>query len=355
LRQSITHENPQSFTNYLNQGAWLYDMILRDPLSIFGKNKVKKLIIIPDGILNYVPFEMLFNPAKMPQSNWADIPFLMKDYTISYANSSNLLSQQLQHKPHSARNLFAGFAAQYKPNDAPTIAMRAALTRDNAYDLPYAQKEVVAIQAMVGGTLFTQNASNESNFKAKANQFRILHFAMHAVPDSLNPTLSKLLFTYNAQDTIEDNDLTAAELYSMHLNADLAILSACQTGYGKINRGEGVMSLARAFTYAGVPATVVSLWKVPDNTTQEIMITFYKNLKAGQSKDEALRNAKQTFLSNHAESSELQNPFYWAGFVAVGNMNPIDMSPPNQMLWIVSCLLILFVGTTLFLRYKKDE
>ena len=139
----------------------------------------------------------------------------------------------------------------------------------------------------------------------------------------------------------------------MHLNADMAILSACQTGYGVINRGEGVMSLSRAFAYAGVPATVMSLWKVPDNTTKEIMVAFYQNLKAGQAKDEALRNAKREYLQNHAESDELQKPFYWAGFVAVGNMTPIDMTPPYQNFMIGSLILLAFVGLVCALRQQQ--
>ena len=358
LRHAVIYENPQSSTQFINQATWFYDWVLKDPLLLLSARsdidlKVKKLIIIPDGILSYVPFEMLFDGSGLDKHKWSDMPFLINQYAISYANSGNLLNQQMQPKEQQARNLFAGFAAQYKPNEAPLMAMRAALTRDNAYDLPHALKEVEAIQALIGGMLFTKTQSNEHNFKIFANQYRILHFAMHAVPDSLNPTLSKLLFTYDALDTLEDNDLTTAELYTMHLNADMAILSACQTGYGIINRGEGVMSLSRAFAYAGVPATIMSLWKVPDNTTSEIMIEFYKNLKKGQSKDEALRNAKRTYLEHHAAEDELQNPFYWAGFVAVGNMTPIDMTPPYQNFMIGSLILLTFMGLTLWLRKVK--
>ena len=361
LRQAVINENPQSSTQFIHQATWFYDLILRDPLERISRHhalrdsnlpnsKVKKLIIIPDGILSYVPFEMLFDGAGLDKHQWSDMPFLINQYAISYANSGNLLNQQMHPKEQQARNLFAGFAAQYKPNDAPLMAMRVALTRDNAYDLPHALKEVEAIQALIGGMLFTKAQSNERNFKIFANQYRIIHCAMHAVPDSLNPMLSKLLFTYNSLDTLEDNDLTAAELYTMHLNADMAILSACQTGYGIINRGEGVMSLSRAFAYAGVPATIMSLWKVPDNTTSEIMIEFYKNLKKRQPKDEALRNAKLHYLKHHEAEEDLQNPLYWAGFVAVGNMTPIDMTPPYQNFMIGSLILLAFVGLVYTLR-----
>lgn len=355
LRQAVIHDNPQSSTQFINQATWFYNLVLSTPLSNLLHSKVKKLIIIPDGILSYVPFEMLFDGTGLDKHKWSDMPFLINQYAISYANSGNLLNQQMQPKEQKARNLFAGFAAQYKPNDAPLMASRAALTRDNAYDLPNALKEVEAIQAMIGGMLYTKAQSNEHNFKIFANQYRIIHCAMHAVPDSLNPMLSKLLFTYNSLDTLEDNDLTAAELYTMRLNADMAILSACQTGYGIINRGEGVMSLSRAFAYAGVPATIMSLWKVPDNTTSEIMIEFYKNLKKRQPKDEALRNAKLHYLKHHEAEEDLQNPFYWAGFVAVGNMKPIDMTPPYQNFIIGSLILLAFVGLVYALRQRQNR
>ena len=227
------------------------------------------------------------------------------------------------------------------------------MTRDNAYDLPYAQKEVSDINAILGGSLFTKDKSGERYFKDNAPYYKILHFAMHAVPDSINPVQSKLLFTYNPLDTIEDNDLTAAEIYAMRLNAQLAVLSACQTGYGKINRGEGVMSLSRAFAYSGVNATVMSLWRVADFSTREIMVEFYKNLKSGQTKDEALRNAKLTYLDNHPQD-ELKNPYYWAGFVAAGNMSAMDMTDTSMIRWIAVGFLAFIVGLILYVRgYKK--
>ena len=227
LRHAVIVDNPQSSTQFINQATWFYDWVLRDPLSNLSHSKLKKLIIIPDGILSYVPFEMLFDGAGLAKHQWSEMPFLINQYALSYANSGNLLNQQMQPKEQQARNLFAGFAALYKPIEDTLLAKRDALTRDNAYDLPYALKEVEGIQALIGGRLFTKSQANEHNFKLFANQYRILHFAMHAVPDSLNPMLSKLLFTYNVLDSIEDNDLTVAELYTMHLNADLAILSAC--------------------------------------------------------------------------------------------------------------------------------
>ena len=261
---------------------------------------------------------------------------------------------QNQQKQDHAPKLFAGFAAQYKAREEQVVSTRAAFTRDDAYDLPFAQKEVSRVHDLLGGSLFTKNKATEQNFKENAPFYRILHFAMHAVPDSINPLSSRLLFTYNAADTLEDNDLTAAEIYAMRLRADLAVLSACQTGYGKINRGEGVMSLSRAFAYAGVNTTLMSLWKVPDGATQEIMVNFYKNLQDGQAKDDALHNAKLDYLDKHGQN-EGANPIYWAGFVPAGNMSAMDMTNNDTYRWLVVGLLAVLVGVVLYLRKNLSE
>ena len=359
MRNVLAMNNTQNKQSYITQASWLYHLILKDPLSknaVLRHFNIKKLIIIPDGVLNYVPFEMLLEsdvPLLTGDFKYSNLPFLIKKYIISYAYSGNLLKQQSKLNTTQARDLFAGFAAQYKPQEAPQLAMRAALTRDNAYDLPYAQKEVADIYNIIGGSLFTKDKAGERSFKDNAAFYKILHFAMHAVPDSINPVQSKLLFTYNPSDTIEDNDLTAAEIYAMHLNAQLAVLSACQTGYGKINKGEGVMSLSRAFAYSGVNATLMSLWRVADFSTREIMVEFYKNLKKGQNKDEALRNAKLTYMDNHPED-DLKNPYYWAGFVAAGNMGAMDMTDTNVIRWGAIGALAFFIALILYVRqYKK--
>ena len=132
---------------------------------------------------------------------------------------------------------------------------------------------------------------------------------------------STLLFTQNPQDTTEDNDLYAIELYDIRLNAQLAVLSACETGLGKIRQGEGVMSLARAFAYAGVPATLMSLGQVEDGATRSLMVDFYRHMKTGMSKDDALQKAKLNYLKNCEPLRA--SPYYWGGFVASGNMEPL--------------------------------
>ena len=139
----------------------------------------------------------------------------------------------------------------------------------------------------------------------------------------------------------------------MPLNADLAVLSACNTGFGVLRKGEGVMSIARAFTYAGVPATVTSLWSAPDRETSDIMVAFYKNLQKGLSRDAALRQAKLTFLDNASRSKEA-NPYFWAAFVPIGNMETIDVEKKDPLsIWGILAGLTGVLGLGVWFWKRK--
>ena len=130
----------------------------------------------------------------------------------------------------------------------------------------------------------------------------------------------------------------------------MVTLSACNTGFGKIKKGEGVMSLSRAFAYAGVPATVVSLWPASDKSTPQLMKYFYQNLHDGQSKDVALNNARKQYLET--AQGKARHPFYWGGFVVIGDNSPISRRT-NLLVWMIPILIIIIlIGTVL--KKKKD-
>ena len=395
LRTEITeHKAVHDATNFEAQSYALYAYLLKQTLDTLPKN-IHQLIIAPDGVLNYLPFEALVsnvgfgmsdvsngkNKENVQGSNkekssknssfiihhsslkknssvnksFLKSKFLLLDYTISYAYSANLLLEQRGMKK-DAREVFGGFASKYADKDttfAYVSETRAALTRAGAYELKGTKEEVNQISALIGGKPFLNEFSTEGVFKKEANRYKILHFAMHSLTDDKDASLSRLLFTLTPQDTTNDNDLTAAELQTMHLNADLAVLSACNTGFGTLNKGEGVMSLARAFFYAGVPSTVTSLWEVDDSKTRDIMVEFYKNLKKGLAKDEALRQAKITYLDNMTESGTA-NPYFWAGFVPIGNMNAMDLSEKRPLsIWGILAGLLAFSGLVIWFWKKK--
>jgi len=134
--------------------------------------------------------------------------------------------------------------------------------------------------------------------------------------------------------------LNTLEISQMELSAQLAVLSACNTGSGVVFRGEGVMSLSRAFALAGCPALTANLWEVPSRETNDITAAFLTLLKSGKSKDEALRTAKLNFL-DHAES-ERRHPFFWAGQVLIGNEEPVRQS--RVWVWVLLGLGLLVIS-----------
>ena len=165
----------------------------------------------------------------------------------------------------------------------------------------------------------------QANFKMVAPDCRLLLLAMHGIADAENPELSRFLFGDQLFDSLEnDNILYASELQIMQLQADLAVLSACHSGFGKLQKGEGVYSLARAFARAGVPATVMSLWLLHENSAGPLVQGFLKYLQAGKTKDEALRLAKLDYLKDD-QYFEMTHPFYWAGVTASGDMCALDL------------------------------
>ena len=189
--------------------------------------------------------------------------------------------------------------------------------------------------------------ATEERFKQQAGSARILHVASHAIINDENPLYSKLVFAPN-QDTIEDGLLHTYELYNMQLNSELVTLSACNTGIGKIHKGEGVMSLARGFMYAGVPNVLMSLWSVPDLSTSQIMQYFYEEMEEGKSKAEALRQAKLRYL----EEADINTsaPFYWGAFVYLGK--PEQEGQKIPYFWIAGCLILAASVFLLFRRFR---
>ena len=191
------------------------------------------------------------------------------------------------------------------------------------------QTEIETIAKLMKGDTFLGDDASVKNFKEQALDASILHLATHAEIDNNNPLYSKLVFS-------KDSVLTASDIYTLPINAELAVLSACETGFGKVEKSEGVMSMSRAFQYAGVSSTVMSLWKVPDQETAKLMELFYKYLKKGNSKDEALKNAKTEYLKT-TDDVVLKHPFYWSGFVISGDVSAIES---NSKLWLI--LLVFF-------------
>jgi CHAT domain-containing protein len=193
------------------------------------------------------------------------------------------------------------------------------------------------------GTSFLNEKSTEQIFKNSAKEHKIIHIGTHAESNNLSPELSRLVFAKSTDSTgLEDDYLYTYEIYNINLASNLAILTACETGKPTYQAGEGMISLAHAFNYAGSESILTSLWKVDEQSSAEIIDLFYKNIKKGLTKDKALQQAKLDYLKN-AQGRTL-SPQYWAGLVLIGDTTPIEMNTSsNFIFWMLGATFIILM------------
>jgi CHAT domain-containing protein len=254
--------------------------------------------------------------------------FLVQDFNLSYDYSLPIWLLNKKYKTSNQQHKFVAFAPNYPSKN------EVAFTRADLKDLIFAKKEAAQVAKLFNGTTFLNQKATKNTFLKVKENFGIFHFSMHSLLFEDDFNQSCLVFSNNER-------LYFSELYKMNFPAQMVVLSACDTGNGVLKSGEGIMSISRALTYAGVNSTVMSLWQVPDKETSEIMISFYKNLKKGETKDAALANAKKEFLSKNRMK---QHPFYWAGFVVNGDVSPITNTTSNWIWFAFAGVIIALFG-----------
>ncbi|MEL6590430.1 MAG: CHAT domain-containing tetratricopeptide repeat protein [Bacteroidota bacterium] len=334
LQQSSTQAEQISQLSYA-----LFEQLLA-PVSPLPE----RLVIIPDGILGYLPFDLLLTEKPKEGQGFKDLPYLLRDRQLSYAYSANLhyIESKKLTNPR-LRTRLAAYAPSFPSLDQNTFAE----SRDQLAPLAHNQSEIRSLKQYFPARMFLSEQASEASFKQNAGTYDIIHIASHALVNDQNPLYSHIRFSQEA-DSIEDGVLELAELFNLRLNAELVVLSACETGLGKLQRGEGILSLARGMSYAGANSVLTSLWQVNDASTADLMQRFYAHLDQGMSKDAALRNAKLDYLR---ESDQLgSHPYYWASFVPIGDMRPLDTNN-----WIIPLLigLVLFAGFAVYWRMRK--
>ncbi|MEM6628272.1 MAG: CHAT domain-containing tetratricopeptide repeat protein [Bacteroidota bacterium] len=352
---------PQISGEEYGKNAYILQRLLVEAVLEDLPNNVQSLILSPDGVLNYLPFETFLTGFPQKGEKFSEFPFLIKSHSISYTHSAtHWLEQQEQNHDHQNHDRsvkqWLGFAPTYKENqitkEVAPLALDRFLTRDGSVQLPFAHKEIEQISQLANGRALYSTKALESNFHLQADQYNIIHLATHGLIEDQQPMYSKLVFA-SESDSLYDGYLHAYEIYNMQLPADLVVLSACNTGIGKLEKGEGIMSLSRAFFYAGVKSLVMSLWKVSDESTSELMVYFYEGLKQGLPKDRALQHAKLRYLENQ-EVALKSHPYFWAGFVLKGNAEPVAFkSPMNTWIFGVLGLLLLSLGAGVFWIWKS--
>jgi CHAT domain-containing protein len=261
--------------------------------------------IIPDGLLWTLPFQAL----TTKRGN-----YLVEQYALNYAPSLSVLHEM---NDRTRQRIANGSLIAF---GNPVIGRDEKLNQDLC-PLPEAETEVAEVAATIPFKLkkvLIGREADEKSFKALAPDYATIHLATHGVLDNRDPLYSHLLLTKTDGELENDGSLEAREIMNLHLNADLAVLSACETGNGRISPGEGVIGMSWAFFVAGTRSMVVSQWRVNSASTSQLMKNFYQALAKQpnhRTKSQALREASMRLFRD----PRYRHPFYWAGFVLVGN------------------------------------
>ena len=303
----------------LKQNEQLAKLLLPQNISNFNK-----ITIIADKPIYQLPFESLLYKNK----------YLVENKSIRYSSHLRFIFlDNNKTKKEIEKPIVNIFAPDYSDGNLTSS------TRQGLNNLEGAQKEAEAIKNIFNAKAFIGNEATKQIFLDHKSDGSIMHLAMHATMNPINPDLSHFNFPNNEKLHIE-------ELYALNLPLDLAVLGACNTAVGKEDNTLNINSLHRAFSYAGTTATIASLWEVPDESTSQIMISFYEHLSQNKSKSEALQLAKSDYLKS-AKSPKLKHPYYWAGFVLYGTDKPV-VNSNLSLLWysipiiLIICLFILY-------------
>jgi CHAT domain-containing protein len=262
---------------------------------------IKDIVIIPSGRLGTIPFEALpLNESKSTEVFSTE--FWVNRYSIGYEFSATLLAQKSKRQGNTNASIFLCAPIKFP--------------KANLADLPGTEIEVNTIAGLFGSNaqLRKSGEATETFVKQlKLDQFKYLHFATHGIVDEQSPELSRIFLKESDTD---DGNLFSGEIFNLSLNADLVALSACQTGLGKISKGEGVIGLSRALVYAGARNIMVSYWSVSDESTSQMMTRFYQNVL--QSSTPSYRKTLQQVKIKMIQEKKYGAPFYWAPFVLIG-------------------------------------
>lgn len=348
LSNGAYSENVNSTFNQFNVlSNKMFSTLIGDFKGYTGK---KKLIIIPDNILAFLPFEILLTrKSSKSKADYRKLDYLLNSSIISYAYSASLAFTKFKTKKRHNNKILA-VAPEYKNfeslNPEKEIAIRE--YKNILVPLKGVEEEVNMIKKKTKAKVLISNSATEKNFKQLAPDYSILHLAMHTIIDNEKPLYSKLVFSLN-NDTNEDGMLNTYELYNLNLHAKLAVLSACNTGFGRYQKGEGVMSLARGFIYAGCPNIIMTLWALEDKAGFSLMSDFYRYLRKGNKTDIALTKAKTEYLK---KSDILKShPYFWAGYVSIGSSRAF--SSYQIIISIIAGVLILTILAIVLIRKKR--
>ncbi len=316
--------------NYQMHGLGLYQDLLAAVVPHL--RSADQLLIIPSGILDLLPFEALLTQQVTGKSDFRQYPYLLRDYVVSYGYSAGL-QWGLHQLPRGGQG-WVGFA--------PTFDGSAGWGR-----LSCSQDLLSQLQEQWDGNAFMANNATRAAFVKQVERYRMLHLATHA---QSNPDAGEFSFIVFSDGAGGYDSLFTKDLYLLDLEAELVMLSACETALGTLYESEGVISLARGFHYAGARSVLTTLWSINEGANCHLMESFYTYLKEGLTKSEALQAAKLAYLDMADVRSS--HPVYWAGFQLLGNPRPLEDQAFSY--WWLASLLLLPIGYFFYQRRQKE-
>ena len=338
-RQPDVDRYDENFQKFKKHSSFLFVALLKQVFEELDGN-LEHLIIVPDEFLSRLPFEVLTNGEFPEGNNFATLDYLIKSYSIEYQLSTELVNNKPKLKKAPKGLLGVGFR---QSNNSQV--------RSDFGSLPGTEREINFLQSSIEGSYRIGDQGTKVLFLDNAKDYDILHLAIHGQADSLNKYESSLIFNGTGDNILNTNDL-----YLAGLQARLAVLSACESGVGKISKGEGTFSIARGFALVGVPSIVMSLWKVNDRVTSELMVNMYSGfINEGYSINTALRKSKLSYLNRSDEYNA--HPYYWAAFQHLGQDIELEDVRDNsiQTVMIILLFLALAFGVLLSMRRKRKR
>lgn len=341
-----------SATEFVQHAYELYHQLLHPLVDRLGAEQ-SAWVIIPDGELGYVPFECLLTDSVLSPTAFSTHPYLLREHQISYAYSATLMHQMEEQSghTHAQGTRMLSIAPEFEQHTAQFASVET-FRRENLGPLHYNLQEVLNISSFMGGKSLQAEEASLENFLKLGPDFGILHLATHGKADDRKGDFSYLAFS-GASSNSQTGRLYVRDLYDMKLPAEMAVLSACETGIGKLSKGEGIESLARGFFYAGTRSLITTLWSVNDAKTADIMERFYRNLKEETPKDAALQAAKMDYVKD--EDDFHSHPYFWAGYIAIGDMRPFSIGIPHFWLLGGGLLLCLVAAMLAYRMYRRKD
>jgi CHAT domain-containing protein len=325
-------------------GAALFSLYQKLWQPVAAEVKNKRVVIIPDGILFQLSFES-FVTQKTNSFEAMQQHCLLQQYIFSYRYSLLLMDEA---KQSFAGKGFVAFVPGFTDRQKAlyTSRQKDTIRWDKTYlsllPLPFTNALAAEMKKQWQGELFAEDGSTTASFRTHAGDHAIIHIGTHAESNNNKPAFSRLIFAKDTARFDDDNSLYLPEIYQCNLRSSLTVLTACESGLPGYEDGEGMISLAHAFQYAGSESILTALWKVDENATAKITGLFYEKLLKGFSKDEALQQAKLAYLKT--ATGRALSPRYWAGLVLLGETAPVEVPEKSEFwIWVFLAIILLYL------------